>query len=113
MKEFLKFKVSDGSSSQDISEAGTYYIPIDSILVVDNNAASGTGVNTFIVWQNTPNTSGNVNFYTFELNTPPTNETFAAFNKALEANPGGRSIELQLPTGQEIEGWQTSGEGTY
>ena len=113
MKEFLKFKSVDGASGQDINIAGTYYIPIDSILVVDNNAASGTGPNTFIVWANTPNTSGNVNFLTFELNTPPTNETFAAFNKALEAKPGGKFIELQLPAGQEIIGWQTSGEGTY
>jgi len=113
MKEFLEFKVADVASSQDVDVAGTYYIPIDSILVVDNNAGVGTGVNTFIIWQNTPNTSGNVNFYTFQLNTPPTNETFAAFNKALEANPGGKSIELQLPNGQEILGWSVQGEGTY
>lgn len=112
MKEFLKFKVADGVSSEDVFIAGTYYIPIDSILVVDNNAAPGTGVNTFIVWQNTPN-NGLVNFYTFELNTPPTNETYAAFNKTLEANPGGKSIEFQLPTGQEILGWSFQGESTY
>ena len=113
MKEFLKIKVADGASSQDVDLAGTYYIPIDSILVVDNNAAPGTGVNTFTVWQNTPNTSGNCNLYTFELNTPPTNETYAAFNKTLEANPGGKSIEFQLPTGQEILGWSFQGESTY
>ncbi len=85
----------------------------DSIeIIVDNEAAAASGVNTFIVWQNTPN-NGLVNFYTFELNTPPTNETYAAFNKTLEANPGGKSIEFQLPTGQEILGWSFQGEATY
>lgn len=112
MKEFLKFKSVGGSSGLDSRTAGTYYIPIDTILVVDGNGI-GPGGNAFIVWQNTPNNGANVTYYTFELNTVPTTETYKAFNKALEANPGGRAIELQLPAGQEIIGWQTQSQGIY
>ena len=104
MKEFLKFK-SVGGGSGDVTSAGTYYLPIDNILMCESG---GLGI---AIWQNAVATAGGasggiVRYYNIELSDGTLeNETAIAFNQALAANPGGKAIELQLPVGQTITSW--------
>ena len=104
MRQFLKFK-SVGGGSKDVTSAGTYYLPIDNMLVC---VSSGSGIS---IWQNAVATAGGapggiVRYYNIELsNGALSDETIIALNQALAANPGGRAIELQLPVGQTITSW--------
>ena len=110
MKEFLKFK-SVGGGTANIALPGTYYLPIDNILMCQSG---GFGLQ---IWQNAVATAGGtaggvVRYYTLELSDSTLqNETMIAFNQALAANPGGRAIKLQLPVGQTIISWQLSDSG--
>jgi len=101
MKEFLKFK-SVGGGTLEVAIPGTYYIPIDNILMT---VGSGFQI---AIWQNTPSSSpnGNIRYYAIQVSDNSlTEETVIAFNQALAANPGGKSIEVQLPAGQTITSW--------
>jgi len=104
MRQFLKFK-SVGGGSKDVTSAGTYYLPIDNMLVC---VSSGSGIS---IWQNAVATAGGapggiVRYYSIELSDGAlSDETIIALNQALAANPGGRAIELQLPVGQTITSW--------
>jgi hypothetical protein len=101
MKEFLKFK-SVGGGTLEVAIPGTYYIPIDNILMT---VGSGFQVT---MWQNTPSSmpNGKARYYDIQLSDNSlTEETVIAFNQALAANPGGKSIEVQLPAGQTITSW--------
>ena len=104
MRQFLKFK-SVGGGSADVASAGTYYLPIDNILMCESG---GLGI---AIWQNAVATAGGapggiVRYYTLELSDGTLqDETIIALNQALAANPGGKAIELQLPVGQTITSW--------
>ena len=111
MKEFLKFKSVGGSTFADIPTPGDFYIPIDNILMCE------TGGDGIQIWQNAVATAGGsggglVRYYNIEISDGSlNNETVIAINQALAANPGGRSIEVQLPVGQTITGWSFDDNG--
>lgn len=110
MKEFLKFKSVGGAGSGDVKEPGTYYLPIDNILLCQ------TGGSAIQIWQcaslNLDPLNPTASYYDIETsNSSLNNDTVAAFNEALAANPGGRAIEVQLPAGQTITGWSYSTTG--
>jgi hypothetical protein len=105
MKEFLKFESVGGSASADVKTAGTYYIPLDNILICE------TGGNGVRLWQcDGPGQLGVVRYYEFETTEDPT-DLVIALNQLLAANPGGKSIELQItsPANQSIIGWSFTG----
>ncbi len=104
MKEFLKFKSVGGAVSVDVTQPGTYYLPIDNILLCQ------TGGNGLQIWQcaslNLDPTGSAASYYDIVTSNASLDEdTVAAFNEALAANPGGKGIEVQLPAGQTITGW--------
>lgn len=110
MKEFLKFKSVGGSGSADVSQPGTYYLPIDNILLCQSG---GNGIQ---IWQcaslNLDPASPTASYYDFYTSSSSLNvDTIAAFNEALAANPGGKAIEVQLPVGQTITGWSFTTKG--
>jgi len=108
MKEFLKFKSVGGSGTADVQEPGTYYLPIDNILLCQ------TGGSAIQIWQcaSLADASPAVSYYDIETSNSPLDEdTIAAFNEALAANPGGKAIEVQLPVGQTITGWSFQTKG--
>ncbi len=109
MKEFLKFK-SVGGGTGDVVQPGTYYLPIDNIFLCQ------TGGSGLQIWQNAKGNddpvSPTVSYYDIDTSNGSLNEdTVAAFNEALAANPGGRAIEVQLPAGQTITAFSYSTTG--
>lgn len=110
MKEFLKFN-SVGGGTLDASAPGDFYLPIDNILMCQ---IGGTDIS---IWQNAVATAGGasgglVRYYDIETSDNSLNgETVIAINQALAANPGGKSIEVQLPVGQTITSWTFSTNG--
>jgi len=111
MKEFLKFKSVGGSGTADVAEPGTYYLPIDNILLCQTPTALSVQI-----WQcaslNLDPASPEASYYDIETsNASLDGDTVAAFNEALAANPGGKAIEVQLPVGQTITGWSFQTKG--
>ena len=110
MRQFLKFKSVGGSGTADVQEPGTYYLPIDNILLCQ------TGGSAIQIWQcaslNLDPAGSAVSYYDIETSNGSLDiDTIAAFNEALAANPGGRAIEVQLPVGQTITGWSFQTQG--
>ena len=116
MREFIEFKTV-GGGAMDIEQAGTYYIPIDNILCIDDDASIGGDLDKLIIWANAvpsdASGAGELRYYKLQFNVNITNDTILAFNNALSAAPGGRKIPVQLPAGQEILGYQFQDIGIY
>jgi len=114
MRQFIEF-TSIGGGGMDVEEAGTYYIPIDNILCVLEDLDGD--LDKISIWANAVPASaagpGVARYYKVQFNGNITDDTIIAFNNALGAQPGGKRIQVQLPAGQEIIGYQFQDTGVY